>query len=105
MDNIASKIIGLLLITLVFVGIIILISNPKPDADLVEKINSLELKIDSLSTKKDSIKTQIITIDKEIIKNKEIHEKVFDTIIIQSNSLDSIFARNYIQRFIDERIR
>lgn len=105
MDNIASKIIGLLLITLIFVGIIILISNPKPDTDLVDKINSLELKIDSLSTKKDSIKTQIITIDKEIIKNKEIHEKVFDTIIIQSNSLDSIFARNYIQRFIDERIR
>lgn len=105
MDNIASKIIGLLLITLIFVGIIILISNPKPNTDLVEKINSLELKIDSLSTKKDSIKTQIITIDKEIIKNKEIHEKVFDTIIIQSNSLDSIFARNYIQRFIDERIR
>jgi len=71
---------------------------------LLKKIEELELKIDSLSSKKDSIRIVIKTIDKNIQNNEKHYEKVVTTIINQSSSADSIFARDYIKKFIDERL-
>lgn len=78
--------------------------SPKVDKD-VNALERIEHKIDSLSLKKDSIKTVIITVEKEIIKNRQTHEKIVDSIIIQSSSADSVFARDYIKKFINERVR
>ena len=81
-------------------------SHKNPNDDLLfNKLDSLELKLEELSDKKDSIKTVIITVDKEIINNEKHYEKVVNDIIHQPSPDDSIFAAEYIQKFIDERLR
>lgn len=75
------------------------------DAVLIEKLDNLERKIDIISNKKDSIRVVIETVDKEIITNEKHYEEVVNNIISQPHSFDSVFAENYIKRFIDERTR
>lgn len=77
--------------------------NPK-DHQLIE-LQKIESKLDFLRNQKDSIRTIILTTDREILKNEKHHEEVVNTIIIQSSNADSIFARDYIKKFIDERVR
>lgn len=94
---------------LLVIGIYIYFADftpPKEDnSEILKKISNLEQKIDSLSSKKDSIRTIILTVDKEIIKNEKYYEEVVNNIISQSDKSDSIFARDYIQKFIDQRVR
>lgn len=97
-----------ILILILFILFIIFYYNiadftPKEDI-LLEKITKLESKIDSINNKKDSIRTVIITVDKEIIKNTERHEKVVNNIINNSDSINRIWTNDYIKRYID-RIR
>lgn len=82
----------------------VVVNSPKKDDLLLNKIDNIEKKIDSVSLKKDSIKTVIITVEKEIINNEKHYEKVVNDIVHQSSIDDSIFATQYIQKFIDERL-
>lgn len=79
-------------------------SPPPQDAMIQEQLKNIDKKLDSLNNKKDSIRTVIITVDKEIIKNTEHHEKVVNNIINNSDSINRIWTNDYIKRYID-RIR
>lgn len=102
--NIIITGIILIIIILGWISFNIVKNNPQDDS-LLKEIQIIENKIDSLSNRKDSVRTEIITIDKEILKNEKHYETVINNVISQSNSLDSIFARDYIKKFIDERVR
>lgn len=79
-------------------------SPPPQDTMIQEQLKNIDKKLDSLNNKKDSIRTVIITVDKEIIKNTERHEKVVNNIINNSDSINRIWTNDYIKRYID-RIR
>ena len=104
MNKYSTLILGLLLIVLIILAIINLMAIKKLPTEQKE-LNVIELKIDSIAQKKDSIKTVILNKDNEIITNEKYFKETVNTILLQPNSVDSIFARDYIQRFIDERIR
>lgn len=106
MDKIANYLIIVLLGLLLVLGIMNTCSYRKeaPKDNYKEQLELITSKIDSLSSKKDSIEIKIVTVDKEIKTNKVIHEKVVNDIIHQSSSVDSIFAIEYIKKFIDERL-
>ena len=91
---------------LLCVGLVILgIRSAPKEESYSEQLKRIEIKLDSLYNKKDSVRTVIITIDKEINKNTKEYEKVVNSIIIQPSTTDSIFARDYIKKFINERVR
>lgn len=75
------------------------------DREFINKIELLELKIDSLKSLEDSLKVNITHQDKQIINNEKYFKETITNIITQPQHYDSIFARNYIQKFINERIR
>lgn len=101
-----NYLMAVLLILVLGLWALTVITAPQSSEDILNsKIDNLERKLDSLSTKKDSIRTVIITVDKEIIKNEKHYEEVINTIVSQPSSVDSVFSRDYIQKFIDNRIR
>lgn len=104
MNKYSTLILGLLLIVLIILAIINLMAIKKLPTEQKE-LNVIELKIDSIAQKKDSIKTVILNKDNEIVTNEKYFKETVNTILLQPSSVDSIFARDYIQRFIDERIR
>ena len=102
--NLFIFIIILLSLTLASVYYLAVKSSPPSKEDLIlNKINMLENKINHISNQKDSIKTVLVTTDKQIIKNEKHYEEVVNTIINQSDSLNFSWARNYIEKFINER--
>lgn len=74
---------------------------------LTPSTNTIEIikGVDTINIKKDSVINIIREKDKQIIENNVKHEEIVNTIINQPNHLDSIFARDYIQKFINERVR
>lgn len=104
-----NSIIILLLSIFIIIGAINLIFiNDKPidtDNSLLGEIKNLEIKLDSLNNKKDSIRTVVFTVDKEIVKNEKHYEKIVDTIIANNDSSNFEWARNYIEKFVNERTR
>lgn len=104
-----DKVFVLILILLLGVLLVIqhkyIIKNYKKDDPVLTEIAKLEKKIDSLSNKRDTLNAIIIEVDKKILLNQKTHEKVVDTIISQPSSDDSVFARKYIEKFINERTR
>lgn len=97
--------IVLIILLGVLVYITIVTSPPSTDDKILEKLNEIELSLDSISSKKDSIQTIIKQTDKQIYNNEKHYEEVVNNIITQSASADSIFSRNYIKEFIDQRVR
>ena len=97
--------------TLLIIGVISIISfllfqqylihkSTNREDVLLQKIELLDKKIDILALKKDSIQLIIKEVDKEIIKNNTKYEKIIDTVLAQSSSLDSCYVLDYIDRFL-----
>ena len=72
--------------------------TPKEDI-LLEKITKLESKIDSISNKKDSIRTVIDSTHIKIITNEKHYQERINTIIVQSDSDNLKFFKNYIKEY------
>lgn len=100
-------IITMLIITAVYLSYLILNEPPiKTKEDIIlEKIENLEKQIKTIENKRDSIRIIMGAADKKIINNEKHYKETVNNIISQPNRIDSIFARNYIQKYIDERIR
>lgn len=76
----------------------------KKEDPLLQKLELLEVKLDSLSEKRDSIRTIIVTVDKEIIREKEKYYETVNNIITEPSYMDTLFISEYIKKFIDERL-
>ena len=92
-----------ILILILFILFIIFYYNiadftPKEDI-LLEKITKLESKIDSITNKKDSIRTVIDSTHIKIITNEKHYQERINTIIIQSDSDNLVFFKNYINNY------
>lgn len=92
-----------ILILILFILFIIFYYNiadftPKEDI-LLEKITKLESKIDSITNKKDSIITVIDSTHIKIITNEKHYQERINTIIIQSDSDNLVFFKNYINNY------
>ena len=92
-----------ILILILFILFIIFYYNiadftPKEDI-LLEKITKLESKIDSINNKKDSIRTVIDSTHIKIITNEKHYQERINTIIIQSDSDNLVFFKNYINNY------
>lgn len=99
-----TKIFNYLVLILLTILIVINFIATKNNYKVTNKIELLESKVDSLSNKKDSIQIKILTVEKQINNNKLKHEKIINNIVHQSTSSDSIFANEYIKKFINERL-
>ena len=99
----------LIAIIAIILGILVYLTisnSPKgTDEKILEKLNRIESNLDSIAFKKDSIQTIIKQTDKQIFNNEKHYEEVVNNIITQPSAADSIFSRNYIQEFIDKRLR
>lgn len=96
------KIIGILIIILLFVWFYISVADFNPvqkDEILLKKITELELKVDSLNNKKDSIKTVIDSTHIKITTNEKHYQERINTIIIQPDSFSELFTRQYILEY------
>ena len=92
-----------ILILILFILFIIFYYNiadftPKENI-LLEKITKLESKIDSINNKKDSIRTVIDSTHIKIITNEKHYQERINTIIIQSDSDNLVFFKNYINNY------
>lgn len=92
-----------ILILILFILFIIFYYNiadftPKEDI-LLEKITKLESKIDSINNKKDSIRTVIDSTHIKIITNEKHYQERINTIIVQSDSDNLVFFKNYINNY------
>ena len=92
-----------ILILILFILFIIFYYNiadftPKEDI-LLEKITKLESKIDLITNKKDSIRTVIDSTHIKIITNEKHYQERINTIIIQSDSDNLVFFKNYINNY------
>ena len=92
-----------ILILILFILFIVFYYNiadftPKEDI-LLEKITKLESKIDSITNKKDSIRTVIDSTHIKIITNEKHYQERINTIIIQSDSDNLVFFKNYINNY------
>jgi len=72
--------------------------TPKNE-QLLDKITELENKIDSLNNKKDSIRTIIDSTHVKIITNEKHFQERINTIIVQSDSDNLIFFKDYINNY------
>lgn len=92
-----------ILILILFILFVIFYYNiadftPKEDI-LLEKITKLESKIDSINNKKDSIRTVIDSTHIKIITNEKHYQERINTIIVQSDSDNLVFFKNYINNY------
>lgn len=92
-----------ILILILFILFIIFYYNiadftPKEDI-LLEKITKLESKIDSINNKKDSIRTVIDSTHIKIITNEKHYQERINTILVQSDSDNLVFFKNYINNY------
>ena len=92
-----------ILILILFILFIIFYYNiadftPKEDI-LLDKITKLESKIDSINNKKDSIRTIIDSTHIKIITNEKHYQERINTIIVQSDSDNLKFFKNYIKEY------
>ena len=92
-----------ILILILFILFIVFYYNiadftPKEDI-LLEKITKLESKIDSITNKKDSIRTVIDSTHIKIITNEKHYQERINTIIVQSDSDNLVFFKNYINNY------
>ncbi len=92
-----------ILILILFILFVIFYYNiadftPKEDI-LLEKITKLESKIDSINNKKDSIRTVIDSTHIKIITNEKHYQERINTIIVQSDSDNLKFFKNYIKEY------
>lgn len=92
-----------ILILILFILFVIFYYNiadftPKEDI-LLEKITKLESKIDSITNKKDSIRTVIDSTHIKIITNEKHYQERINTIIVQSDSDNLVFFKNYINNY------
>lgn len=96
---------GLFIVGIIVLYILILKYSPKVENPLIQKIEILESKIDSLKEQKDSIHKVIDSTHVKIVTNEIRHKEVVTHIINQSDSESYAFAREYIEKFINERFR
>lgn len=92
-----------ILILILFILFVIFYYNiadftPKENI-LLEKITKLESKIDSITNKKDSIRTVIDSTHIKIITNEKHYQERINTIIVQSDSDNLKFFKNYIKEY------
>lgn len=92
-----------ILILILFILFVIFYYNiadftPKEDI-LLEKITKLESKIDSITNKKDSIRTVIDSTHIKIITNEKHYQERINTILVQSDSDNLVFFKNYINNY------
>lgn len=102
--NKTLKIIGIILLLGLFVWGYISVADFSPksgNAELIEKLNTLERKLDSLQNKKDSIRVVVDSTHVKIITNEKHYQERINTIIVQSSSADSQFVTNYINARLD----
>jgi len=76
-----------------------------PEAKILRKIDSLNVKVDSIRRANDSIKVIIDTTEIEIEHVYEKYIQIRDRIVTQSTDSDCVFFSNYLsedsKRFID----
>lgn len=90
--------ISVLIVISLLIGEFFIVKNYYSKPIIIDDIELVEL-----SHKKDSIRVIVDTVEKRIINNRHYYEKIIDTIMVQSDSLDDEFTRQYLCEFLKER--